>query len=72
LILGGTDLRITAQAVLAFAAAANEGNSDAISDFKLCNLFADFRDNSSEFVARNMWQDDVRVVAHPGVPIAAA
>ncbi len=62
---------ITAQAELAIAAAANKWNGDAISDFKFGDCAADVRDNSCKFVAWNMWQNDVRVVAHPGMPIAA-
>ena len=70
--LGGTDLCVAAGAVLAGAAAVDEGDGDAIADFELCYAVADCGDDAGEFVAGNMWQYNIAVVAHPGMPIAAA
>ena len=70
--MSGTDLCIAAGAVLAGAAAIDEGDGDTIADFEFCDAGANGGDDAGEFVAGDMWQYDIAVVAHPGVPIAAA
>ena len=70
--MSGTDLCIAAGAVLAGAAAIDEGDGDTIADFEFCDAGANGGDDAGEFVAGDVWQYDIAVVAHPGVPIAAA
>ena len=68
-----TNLRIASFAINAITTAANKRNCYPIADFPVLNICANFRNHAREFMPRNMWQlSDVRIVALPAVPIAAA
>jgi hypothetical protein len=66
-------LRIASFAIDAIATATNKRNGYPVADFPVLNIGANFRNNAGEFMPRNMRQlSDVRIVALPAVPIAAA
>lgn len=57
---------------MATAAAGNEGNGDTVACLEPGNVLSDGSDNAGEFVARDMRQANIRIVAHPAMPVAAA
>ncbi|GGK30096.1 hypothetical protein GCM10008955_24800 [Deinococcus malanensis] len=65
-------LLVSGLTFVAAPAAGDERHGDAVA----CSPFADVPTHSDhsprEFMARNMWQGDVRVMPHPPVPVAAA
>lgn len=66
------DMSVAQIAFGAHAASAAERDSHALPGVKSSDRFADVGDDSREFVAWYMGQLDIGIVAHPGVPIAAA
>ena len=67
-----TDLLISCVTFRAGAAAADKGHRDPVADLPSGHVPANGRDVACQLVAGNVRQPDVRVVAHPAVPIAAA
>ena len=66
------DMGVAQIAFGARAASAAERDRHALPDAESSDQFADTCDDSREFVAWYMGQLDIGIVAHPGVPIAAA
>ncbi|MNI08426.1 hypothetical protein D3C73_614640 [compost metagenome] len=70
--LVGADLLVAGMALRAMAAAGDEGYGDAIADLEAHHALALCRHLAGQFMARNMRQLDIRVMALPAVPVAAA
>ena len=66
------DLMIAGVALGASAAAADKRHRYAITLFPKGNVLADSFNNSRQLVPRNMGKPDIRVMAHPAVPVTAA
>ncbi len=66
------DLVIAGLALWTGAAGANERHRDAVARLPAGHIFADGFNHAREFVSWHMGNMDVRVVAHPAVPVAAA
>lgn len=68
----GADLCITGCAFAAVTAAAYKWYGDTIADFVLGYAVSNCMDRACEFVSERVWElRDIRVMAHPGMPIAA-
>jgi hypothetical protein len=65
------NLRMTATALFAGAAAAAEGNRDALASTPLFDIPPHSHDDTGQFVSRDMRQVYITVVSHPSVPVAA-
>ena len=66
------DVLVAGDALVAGAAADGEGHGDAFAHASLAHLLAHGHDLAGQLMAGHMGQHDVRVVAGPAVPIAAA
>src|SRR3954447_7331931 len=66
------DLMIALPALLATTARADEGRGDSIAHLPMRDARTDGGDRASQLVARDVREDDVRVMPHPAVPVAAA
>jgi hypothetical protein len=66
------DLVIAGVALGARAAATHKGNGYAIALFPQGNVLSDSLNNSCQLVPGNMGKPDIRIMAHPAMPIAAA
>jgi hypothetical protein len=65
-------LRITRFAIDAITAATNKWHSYAIANIPILNIGANFRNDASEFMARNMWKfGDIGIVTLPPMPITS-
>ena len=67
-----TDLLMARMAFRARPAAADEGHRDPVARLPSGHVLADGFDDPGQFVTWNMGQPDIRIVAHPAVPVAAA
>ena len=70
--LVGADVLGTLPAQLAAAAGVHEGCADPVARPEPGNRPADLGDDTRQLVAGDVREPDVGVVAHPGVPVAAA
>src|SRR5262245_45525822 len=66
------DLLISGCALRASATATYERRRNAISDFPLCHVLADRRDNASQFMTGYVGRSNVCIVSDPAMPVAAA
>ena len=66
------DLVVSGQARAAPAASADKREGHPVPSPEVGHFLANGGNHARQFVARNMGQVDVRVVAHPPVPVAAA
>jgi hypothetical protein len=72
LLLGPADLLVPGEALGTGAAGAHEGRGDEVALAPASDVQADRPDPPGELVARDVRRADVRVVAHPAVPVRPA
>ena len=65
------DLLMPGMAFGAVAAAAHEGRGDPVAHVPVRHLLTDGCNGAGEFMSGDVGQRDVRVMAHPAVPVAA-
>ncbi len=67
-----TNLMIAAVAFRAMAAARNERDRDPVADFPAFDILANRFDGAGKFMAGNVGQFHIGIMAHPAVPVASA
>jgi hypothetical protein len=70
--LSVTHLVFAPSAGLALAARADERSRDPVTEVPSLYPRADLGDHAGEFMARDVWESDIRVVPHPPVPVTSA
>jgi len=70
--LSVTHLVFAPSAGLALAARADERSRDPVTGVPSPYPRADLGDHAGEFMARDVWESDIRVVPHPPVPVTSA
>jgi len=66
------DLLVARKAGLAMATARHEGHGHPLPQLPVAHALAQLDDGAHQLMAWHMGQADVRVVAHPAVPVAPA
>jgi hypothetical protein len=70
--LSVTHLLFAPPAGLALAARADERSRDPVTEVPSLYPRADLGDHAGEFMARDVWESNIRVVPHPPVPVTSA